>query len=85
MHGMKLNEQVRLRLSKKYLPSSMIDMKYNGKDMSFKTDEQGNPTILFIGKMQSNGKIKGERFTRTLVHDERGLLVKDHWDLKGKV
>lgn len=82
---MKLNEELRLRLSKKYQPSSMVDMKYHGKDVSFKTDEEGNPTILFIGKMQANGKIKGERFTRTLIRDQHGSLIKDHWDLKGKV
>jgi hypothetical protein len=81
---MKLNEHLLLRLSKKYQPSSMVTMKYHGKDLSFKTDDEGNPTILFIGKMQANGKIKGERYTRTLIHDQAGLLLKDHWDLKGK-
>jgi hypothetical protein len=40
--------------------------------------------VLFIGKVQKDGRIKGERYTRTLVRDSRGVLIKDHWDLKGK-
>ena len=81
---MKLNQSLLLKLSKKYEPSSMIDMKFRGKDLSVKTDAEGNPIVLFIGKMQVDGKIKGERYTRTLLHDARGIVVKDHWDLKGK-
>ena len=81
---MKLNQSLLLKLSKKYEPSAMIDLKFRGKDLSFKTDDEGNPIVLFIGKMQLDGKIKGERFTRTLVRDMHGYLIKDHWDLKGK-
>lgn len=81
---MKLNQLLLLKLSKKYEPSAMIDMKFKGKDLSVKTDNEGNPIVLFIGKMQDNGKIKGERYTRTLVRGADGYLMKDHWDLKGK-
>lgn len=73
-----------MKLRKKYEPSTLIQMKYKGKDLSVKTDDEGNPVVLFIGKMQSEGKIKGERFTRTLIRDRAGNLIKDHWDLKGK-
>ena len=82
---MKLNESLVLKLSKRYQPSTMVEMKFRGKDVSFKTDEEGNPIVLFIGKAQPDGKIKGERFTRRLVRDAQGFLIKDHWDLKGKV
>lgn len=34
--------------------------------------------------MKGDGKIKGERFVRTLKKDKQGVIVKDHWDLKGK-
>ena len=81
---MKLNGSLLLKLSKKYQPSSMIDMKFRGKDLSFRTDEEGNPVVLFIGKALSDGKIKGERYTRTLLRDNQWYLIKDHWDLKGK-
>ena len=63
----------------------MIEMKFKGKHISFKTDAEGNPVILFIGKALPDGKIKGERYTRTLVRNGEGFLIKDHWDLKGKV
>ena len=81
---MKLNQSLLLKLGKKYEPSSMVGMKFKGNDLSVKTDAEGNPVVLFIGKMQADGKIKGQRYTRTLLHDARGIVIKDHWDLKGK-
>ena len=63
----------------------MVDMKFKGKDLSFKTDDEGNPVVLFIGKALPDGRIKGERYTRTLLRSADGSIIKDHWDLKGKV
>jgi len=71
-------------LHKHYEPSCVIDKKFKGLDMTFKTDKEGNPVILFIGKRQENGMITGGRFTRTLIKDKDGKVLKDHWDLKGK-
>jgi hypothetical protein len=82
--AMKLSEPLLLKLSKKYEASSMLKMKYKGLDVSFKTDHEGNPVLLFIGKILPNGKIKGERYTRTLKRHPDGSVIKDHWDLKGK-
>ncbi|HEU5145661.1 MAG TPA: hypothetical protein VFT90_03065 [Chryseosolibacter sp.] len=81
---MKLNQSLLLKLSKRYAPSSMVEMKFKGKDLSFKTDEEGNPVVLFIRKALPDGKIKGERYTRTLVRNAQGFFIKDHWDLKGR-
>lgn len=81
---MKLGQPLLLKLGKKYAPSSMVGLKYKGKDLCFKTDEEGNPVVLFIGKADAGGRIKGERYTRTLKRDARGFCIKDHWDLKGK-
>jgi len=81
---MKLSEDLQKKLHKIYEPSSVINMKYRGNDIAFKTDEQGNAILLFIGKMQQDGRIKGERYTRTLKSDREGRLIKDHWELKGK-
>ena len=50
----------RLRLSQ---------MKFRGNDITFKTDEKGNPVLLFIGKANAEGKIKGNRYTRVLKFD----------------
>jgi hypothetical protein len=41
--------------------------------------------LLFIGKLDPNGKIKGQRYARTLKADPQGRIIKDHWDLKGRV
>ena len=62
----------------------MVSMKYKGNDLTFKTDEEGNPIVLFIGKELPNGMIRGERYTRRLKRDEKGNVIKDHWELKGK-
>ena len=81
---MKLSQSLLLKLSKKYEPSSMVALKFRGKDVTVKTDGDGNPVVLFIGTADASGKIKGERYVRTLKSDERGVVIKDHWDLKGK-
>jgi hypothetical protein len=81
---MKLSEDLQRKLQKKYEPSSMVNMKYKGNDVAFKTDEHGNPILLFIGKRDDKGSIKGERFARRLKHGDNGDIIKDHWELKGK-
>jgi len=84
LDSMALNELLQSKLRKKYQPSSMVEMKFKGKDLTFKTDDEGNAVTLFIGKIQPDGKIKGERYKRTLIRLPGGEIVKDHWDLKGK-
>ena len=81
---MKLNESLLVKLAKTYEPSSMLNMKFRGIDLAVKTDREGNPVVVFVGRKQADGKIKGERYTRTLLRDNNGNLIKDHWDLKGK-
>ncbi len=80
---MKLSFDLQRKLKKQYDPDSFIETKFKGLDMAFKTDHEGNPIVLFVGKKLSNGKIKGERFVRILTKDLRGTIIKDHWDLKG--
>lgn len=81
---MKLSEDFQKKLHKIYEPSSVINMKYRGNDIAVKTDEHGNAVLLFIGRMQEDGRIKGERYARTLKYDREGKIIKDHWELKGK-
>ena len=81
---MKLQEDLIKKLSKTYEPSAMIDMRFREKDIAFKTDENGNPILLFIGKRGEEGNIKGERYARTLKYDNDGKKIKDHWEMKGK-
>jgi hypothetical protein len=81
---MNLNYDLQQKLKKRYEPDTLVEMKYKGLDMMFKTDHEGNPTVLFIGRRTGENKIKGERYVRTLKTDAQGKITKDHWDLKGK-
>jgi hypothetical protein len=81
---MALSEHLQQKLSKKYEPLAMINMIYKGNDLSFKTDDEGNPILLFIGKRKENGTIRGERYACRLKRDTQGICIKDHWELKGK-
>jgi hypothetical protein len=71
-------------LDKKYEPSVMVEKKFQEYDLAFKTDEEGVPVLLFIGKKDNTGNIRGERYARRLVKDREGVVIKDHWDFKGK-
>ena len=81
---MALEEELQKKLKKLYEPSSMVEMKYKGYDLAFKTDDKGNAILLFMGKKTEQGNIKGERYGRTLKYDREGNVIKDHWELKGK-
>jgi hypothetical protein len=59
-------------------------MKLKGHDVAFKTDENGNPVLLFLGRLDNRGQINGSRYARTLKKDGEGNVYKDHWELKGK-
>jgi hypothetical protein len=72
-------------LSKTYAPDKMIDQRFGRYDLAFKTDEAGRPVLLFMGKADEEGKIKGERFARRLQMGQDGKIIKDHWDNKGKI
>lgn len=71
-------------LSKSYEPETFIEQTFKRYDLGFKTDSEGRPILLFIGKKDENGAIKGERFARRLKHDQHGNVMKDHWEHKGK-
>lgn len=70
---MALSEHLQQKLSKKYEPLDMINMIYKGNDLSFKTDDEGNPILLFIGKRKENGTIRGERYARRLKRDTKTI------------
>lgn len=81
---MKLSSALQELLSKIYAPSSMLEMQFRGNDIAFKTDDAGNPVLLFIGRKNEKGQIRGERYARTLKRNREGVILKDHWELKGK-
>ena len=82
---MKIGKKLLKELSKKYAPFSTLDRKFGNYDLTLKTDEAGNAILAFLGSRAENGDIKGYRYVRTLVQDQQGQVVKDHWDNHGKV
>ena len=82
---MSLGADLQLKLRKKYEPSALVHLTFRGKDLAVQTDHEGNPVTLYIGKFTAEGRIKGQRYARTLKADQQGKIIKDHWDLKGKV
>jgi hypothetical protein len=82
---MKFGQQLLALLGKTYEPSAMIAMPFQRYDLDFKTDEGSRPLLLFIGKKDAQGKIKGTRYARRLVTAADGSIMKDHWDSKGKI
>ncbi|MDB5242470.1 MAG: hypothetical protein JWP57_3095 [Spirosoma sp.] len=82
---MKIGERLLKHLTKKYEPSKLVSFRFGRYDVATKTDEEGNPVLLFIGQADERGIIKGDQFTRKLLKDANGVVIKDHWDYKGKV
>ena len=70
-------------VNKKYPPSTFVERRFLRYDLGFKTDEEGNATVLFMGKKDASGNIRGTRYARRLVRDASGNIIKDHWDDKG--
>lgn len=80
---MLIGEELQKLLNKTYEPSTLIEMPFKRYDLAFKTDEMGRPILLFMGKKNENGNIKGERFARRLITGANGEVIKDHWENKG--
>ena len=84
---MPLHPELDKKLSKTFEPKSTIDDVFKGYDITFTTNEHGEPVLLFFGKRRPDGLIVGERFTRTIKRQPGGgLEVKSsHWDNQGKI
>lgn len=83
---MALSERLVKKLNKKYIPKTRIEDVFKGNDITFITNELGEPVTLFIGNRRQDGAIKGERYVRRIVRSEDGSkILKSHWDNKGKV
>ena len=81
----KVGEKLEKKLSKQYAPSERIDEIFMRYDLTFLTNETGDPVVLFIGQRQPDGTIKGDRFARRLLRDATGKITKSHWDYKGRI
>ena len=83
---MPLHRELDKKLSKLYAPSTSIDDVFKGYDITFVTNEHGEPVLLFFGKRRPDGLIVGECYTRTIKRQPGSLDVKSsHWDNQGKI
>lgn len=82
---MKLGERLLKQLTKTYAPSQLVSFRFGRYDVATKTDGEGNPMLVFVGKADEKGTIRGDQFNRRLLKDASGKVIKDHWDYKGKV
>jgi hypothetical protein len=81
---MNLGEDILKLLNQQYAPNAMVEKKYKNLDLAFKTDADGTPVLLFLGRKDSDGQIRGERYARRLKKAGDGRILKDHWDHKGR-
>jgi hypothetical protein len=82
---MKIGAPLLKIINKIYQPSGVQELKFGRYDLVLQTDEKGRAILLFFGHKAANGKIRGERFSRHIVTDGQGNIIKDHWDNKGKI
>jgi hypothetical protein len=83
---MPLHPELDKKLSKTFEPSSTINDVFKGYDITFNTNEQGEPIRLYFGKRRPDGMIAGEWYTRTIKRHPNSQEVKSsHWDLRGKI
>jgi hypothetical protein len=83
---MPLHPKLAEKLSKVYEPSATLDDVFKGLDLTFITNELGEPVTLFLGKRRPDGAITGERYVRTIKREPgSSRVLSSHWDLKGKV
>ena len=83
---MPLNPKLLKVLEKTYEAQERYDQKLLGKDITYITNEHGEPVTLFIGTRREDGSISGERYVRRIVRKPNSLEIqKSHWENKGKV
>jgi len=83
---MPLHRELDKKLSKIYEPSATLNDVFKAYDITFVTNEHGEPVLLFFGKRRPDGLIAGERYTRTIKRQPGSLEVKSsHWDNQGKI
>lgn len=81
---MNLGKDIRRILNRRYPPNTLVETKFKNLDLAFKTNQAGIPVLLFLGKKNEQGKIRGERYARRLKKSGDEQVMKDHWDHKGR-
>lgn len=82
---MPLRNDLIKKLKRKFEPSTTTQFRYRTNDVVIQSDEEGNAILAFIGKANTGGIIKGDRYSRVLKLDKSGNIIKDHWEEKEKL
>jgi hypothetical protein len=83
---MPLHPDLEKKLSQTFAPKTTINDVFKGYDITFVTNEHGEPVLLFFGKRRPDGLIAGERYTRTIKRQPGSREVAaSHWDNQGKL
>jgi hypothetical protein len=82
-YSMSLSEGLIKKLKQKFEPLSMVQIRFRSHNIAIQTDSEGNAVKAFIGKLDEKGMIRGDRYSRVMVKDRNGNVLKDHWDRKG--
>jgi len=65
-------------------PDQAYEIRFKGNDLLIITNEKGQAVRLFIGKKKPEGRISGDRYSRTIIKTPSGEIIKDYWQRKGK-
>lgn len=80
---MKLGAAILKTINKAYPPEEVINLRWGRYDLVLRTDKNGLAVQAFLGRMQENGSVRGDRYARTLKYNRDGALIKDQWERKG--
>ncbi len=72
------------KLAGTFPSNTMVPLHFHGLDAFIRIGPDGLAWQLFLGKLDTSGRIRGERYVRTYKLDPDGRVIKDHWDLKGR-
>jgi hypothetical protein len=72
------------KLAQLYPPNELVQFQFKGLSAAVRIGPDGRAWQLFLGKLDPNGRIRGERYVRTYKEGPDGKVIKDHWDLKGR-
>lgn len=79
-----IGPKLEAKMNKIYKPGLRYDEVFQGKDITFITNENGEPITLYVGKRKENGNIVGDCFYRRIKKRVEGKIKESHWDLQGK-
>lgn len=82
---MSLSADIIKKLNRKFEPATTTQFRYRSNDVVVQADEEGNAIRAFIGKANSDGIVKGDRYSRVPKKDNNVILSKTIGKEKAKL